>query len=558
LKLKQGIPEAVSPAEILVQTDAVSSGVQPPNFGLYARIGSPVKGQWLISNRLPDAYLQELAKSKRDHPEIHLQQYIVLTYRDEVARLQAESRLRSDPSVASVRPNTMLELSARANDYFADLTYAWRVPQGYQWALESIRAMSLASNPTGVSGWDYSKGWGFVGVVDSGVDATHPDLQGRIRQHFSQAFYTGCAGNPSIIDEAGSPLCPNNASSRGHGTHVAGLVAAIADNSIGVSGVCHFCSLIIAKVYNNNSLATSDVVNGINHSVIRGAGVVNISSGAQNYTMNYGTGIFSCAQIPAGIDGYCDVLALAELRQVVVVAASGNHNNVVAPSGGILATQFPASEPNVVSVGGLVFGDSLWQNDNVPGIGPTQGSNIDKIEFLAGAKRVVSTFYRGSTYYYRTWCSDTINDVAYYPNGFGYDECTGTSMSAPIVTGAVALSRSLDPLRTRMSLVNVMRTTARSVASGVGVTPDLIQSSNTLANGNASLTPLFAFVVPGIGFTYNRFYSVFPQMGTAAIKGTLLPLPNSSTTPVYYTPDENANLVSSFPAFPDVASVVSG
>lgn len=279
VKFHQSGKDLVDPVVALDAAISAAKGWQPSDFGVWTRTGSPSRGQWLISNRLPAEYLVTLAKESPDHPEIHLQQYVVLGYRDPVARLQAQTKLVQDPSVLSVSANTTEQQSYRVNDYFVAVTGIGAAPQGYQWGLEAINVMSPSWNPTATSGWDYTKGWGFVAVVDSGVEVGHSDLAGRVRSHFSQAFYTGCAGNLTNINELGDPACPN--SSRGHGTHVAGIIGAIADNTTGVSGVCHFCSLIIAKINNNNVAAISDVINGINHSVIRGAPIINRSGGAK-------------------------------------------------------------------------------------------------------------------------------------------------------------------------------------------------------------------------------------------------------------------------------------
>ncbi len=547
IKFKTGGTSELKPSLVLEQATASAKGASITDFGLFARVGSPSNGQWLISNRLSDSYLAALAKADPSHPEIHLQQYVVLGYPDGVSRLQAERKLLADTAVLSARANVIQTPATRVNDYFADAQYAYRIPQGYQWALESIRAMSPNGDPNATSGWNYSKGWGFVAIVDSGVDVTHPDLQGRLRTHFSQAFYTGCWGNALLIDEAGDFNCPNSA--RGHGTHVAGLVGGIADNSVGISGVCHFCSLIIAKILNNNTSATSDTINGINHSNIRGAPLINRSGGGQDYLAAYGVGTYLCSHLPAGTDGFCDVLALAARREVTIVAAAGNENDHKNLDTSHFATNFPASEPTVISVGGTVFGDTLWINDYDNG--PVAGTNTDKLDFVAPAKRVVSTFYRGGTWR-AGWCSDAVNDTSYYPNGYGYDECTGTSMSAPIVTGAFAIARSLNPLLSRVALQNVMQSNGRTVA-GNRVTPDMVNAAIALINSNNSLTPVFSVVASSFPYIANRFYTVFPQMATAAIKGTLLPLPNQSQTPVYYAPDGSANPVAGYTAFPDVA-----
>ncbi len=541
VKFQRTGKDVVDPAVALEGAISAAEGRQPSDFGVWTRTGSPSYGQWLISNRLPQQYLDTLAKESPDHPEIHLQQYLVLGYRDPVARLQAQTKLAEDPSVLSVSANTTEQQSYRVNDYFVTVTGPGSAPQGYQWGLEAINVMSPSWNPYAISGWDYSKGWGFVAVVDSGIEVGHSDLSGRIRSHFSQAFYTGCAGNLTNIDELGDPACPN--SSRGHGTHVAGIIGAIADNSTGVSGVCHFCSLIIAKINNNNVATVADTVNGMNHSVIRGAPVINRSGGGQDYLQRYGVGTKYCSYLATGTDGYCDVIKLAALREVVIVAASGNENNAKYSDTSFFATHFPATEPDVVAVGGTVYGNAIWAGDTTLPPFAVQGSNLDKpVDFVAPAKRIVSTFYTASTWFYPTWCSDSINAVSQY------DECTGTSMAAPFVSGVYAIARSLNPLLTRAQLKTYLQSGATYLGSYA--MPNVLASAPTIIGTNNSLTPSFVFVIPGGASVYNRFYTAFPQMGVAARKGTMLPLPVGGT-PVVYTADSRANAVASYPLLPD-------
>lgn len=533
--------DVIDPATALKTAVSVAENGQPGDFGLWTRMGAPAHGQWLITNRLSKDYLETLAKEYPDHPEIHLQQYVVLGYPDPVARLQAQSKLANDASVLSVSANTAEQQSYRVNDYFVSVTGPGSAPQGYQWGLEAINVMSPWWNPMATSGWDYTKGWGYVAVVDSGLEVGHPDLSGRVRSHFSQAFYTGCIGNLTNINELGDPACPN--SQRGHGTHVAGVIAGIADNSIGVSGVCHFCSLIVAKVFNNNVGTVADTVNGVNHSIIRGAPIINRSGGGQDYLARHGIGVDFCWRLAPGTDGYCDVIKLAALRDVVLVAASGNENNVKYSGTSFFATHFPATEPDVVAVGGTVYGNAIWSGDTTLPPFPVQGSNLDKpVDFVAPAKRIVSTFYNGATWFYPTWCSDSINAVS------TYDECTGTSMAAPFVSGSYAIARALNPLLTRAQLKSQLQ----SVATYVGgyAMPNVLATAPNIVATNNSLTPLFVFVIPGGATVYNRFYTAFPQMGVAARKGTLLPLPVGGT-PVVYTADSSANTVAGYPALPD-------
>lgn len=543
VKFKEGI---ISPTDVLAAIDEARRAPHPSRFALYRRLGNPVSGRWLIDFRLPPQYIANLKAVDPDHPEIHLQQYVVLTYANPGDRLAAEVRLQRDVAVFSVRPNSRQQFSSRVNDYFANTNPAVDIPEGYQWALETLRIMSPYANPGAQSAWDVAKGHGFIGVVDSGVDPGHPDLQPSVRFHFSQAFFSnGCTGSLTEVDEAGaSSTCPN--SYRGHGTHVSGLIAATPDNAIGIAGVCWACSLIVAKAYANNRSFTSDIVNGINHSIIRGAQLVNLSSGSQDYLQQYGVGVDYCSKLGAGADVFCDALAFAERRELVIVAAAGNNNNVKrSPTDSFFATHFPATEPTIVSIGGTTYGDAIWADDPLEGTSAPQGSNLDKIDLVAPAKQVVSTFYRGSTWFYPTWCSDTIND-GIYTGGYGYDECTGTSMATPLATGVLTLTRSLSPLLPRSELVGMVQNTARTVA-GIYKMPDALAAAQAAVATNDSVSPMFSFVAGTYASTTdNRFFTAAPQMAVAAINGTMLPNLAGSTVLVPYSTDFGAPVVSGY------------
>lgn len=526
-------------------SDPARNHLSPADWALYTRLGSPVSARWLIELRLDEEYLAEIETTDPDHPESHLQDYVLLQYSDAGGRAVAQNRLAADRSVNSAIPNSKGTLSLRVNDYYVAVTGPGQIPGGYQWALEAIGAMSPYSNPGAQSAWDKATGFGYVAVVDSGIMRIHPDLQTNFKPHFSQAFYSGtCYGGAVEVDESGGQgtNCPNDY--RGHGTHVAGIIAATPNNSTGVAGACWDCSLIIAKAYSGDHAFVADRISGLNHAVVRGAQVVNLSGGNDDYfAEHYGGGVTSCQHLTdQGIqDPYCNALALMRLREILFVAASGNENSAI-------QTDFPAREPNVVSVAAIKHDGAIWYGES-GGV----GSSLGKVEFVAPGAQVISTFYDNSTWnddWADPWkCRDT-NGLA------GYDQCTGTSMAAPHVSAMAAILRSINPLRTTVSLISLLTTTSSNVTPPYGVSPpggffkkpNLLTAVNQAIN-NGYTWPAFAMVTSGS--SSNRFTTSAPQMARAAIGGHMLPTLNQSTTPVYYVPDTSAPVVSGYTAFPD-------
>ena len=145
-----------------------------------------------------------------------------------------------------------------SNDYF------WDHPP-VQWGLLQVGAPAA---------WTASTGAGVtVGVVDSGIDAAHEDLAGKV---VDGADCVGSNGNPALCQPGGT------ADSNGHGTHVAGIIAAITNNGIGVASMAPDAHLVVARVVGTDgSGSDSDVGAGIRWVVDHGASVVNLSLGAE-------------------------------------------------------------------------------------------------------------------------------------------------------------------------------------------------------------------------------------------------------------------------------------
>jgi len=166
--------------------------------------------------------------------------------------------------------------------------------------------------------WETSTGAPHVviAIVDSGVDATHPDLAGAV-----------LAGYDFVDDDEDAADPPGS----GHGTAVAGAAAARAGNGIGGAGPCSRCSLLPLRVLGPGGIAAmADVARAIDFAVDRGAAVVNVSL--------YGESPSQSVR---------DAIRRARAGGVLVVAAAGNEASEV--------EQYPAAFPETISVGSATY-----------------------------------------------------------------------------------------------------------------------------------------------------------------------------------------------------------
>jgi thermitase len=233
-----------------------------------------------------------------------------------------------------------------------------------------------------VEAWSITKGTDIkVAVLDSGVDLDHPDINPKV---VARGNFSGAATNDDLY---------------GHGTHVAGIVAA-KHNTEGVAGVCPGCTILAGKVLNDSGVgSTSTVANGINWAVSNGAKVINMSIGVR-----------ASRTLETAVNN-------AWNKGVVLVAAAGN--------GGNQTKIYPAAYPNVIAVGAT-------DNKDAKASFSTYGASW--VDIAAPGVNVFSTFPN------HKFVLGTQNNRA-----LNYDVGNGTSMSSPIVAAVAALVWSTDP-----------------------------------------------------------------------------------------------------------------
>lgn len=234
--------------------------------------------------------------------------------------------------------------------------------------------------------WELTKGSEatVVAVIDDGIDVSHPDLQGRITAPFD------IVGNTDKTIPAGE-----------HGTHVAGIIAASADNGAGGSGIAPDVKIMPINIFGTDSYGheaadTSDVIDAIHYAVDHGAKIISMSLGEYEK---------STALDEAVQDAY--------KKGVLIIAAAGNDHTSF--------PNYPAAYDHVISV------TSTNSNDRISSFS-NYGSTID---LAAPGNNILSTLPG---------------------NRYGY--LSGTSMAVPMVSGVAALVWSKNPSMTNAQVAD--------------------------------------------------------------------------------------------------------
>ena len=267
-----------------------------------------------------------------------------------------------------------------------------------------------------------------IAIVDSGVDGGHPELENRI-----VAARSFVGGSPRVDTD-------------GHGTFVAGLIAAEVDDGIGIAGSFPAAQLVIAKaVAPDGTIPEGAEARAIRWAVDEGARVINLSFGGVRDPVDLARDTYSAEE--------ADAVAYAVAHHVVVVAAVGNGDQ--APREPWPFASYPAALPHVLGV-------SAYARDGaVPDF-----SNRDRLlnDVAAPGLGILSTFPRNLTAE-RPDCSEQ-----------GYSSCgpeeyrvaEGTSFAAPQVAAAAAMLISLEPRLTPDQVTTILERSATDMSPVTG------------------------------------------------------------------------------------------
>ncbi|MCB0262987.1 MAG: S8 family serine peptidase [Calditrichaeota bacterium] len=315
---------------------------------------------------------------------------------DKMAELLDE--LRSDPNVEYAEPNYYVyALETTPNDSRF----------GEQWALKNT-GQSGGTNDADIDGtdaWDTQRGSQsvIVGVIDTGIDYNHPDLQANIWKNPGESGNgketngVDDDGNGFVDDWRGWDFANNDNDpfdDNAHGTHCAGIIGAVGNNNRGVSGINWNVSLVGLKfLTGSGSGSTSDAIDAILYAVQMNIPILSNS---------WGGGGFSQA--------LADAVEAANQAGILFVAAAGNENNN------------NDSNPNY---------PSNYTSENVLAVASSDRRDI-RSSFSNYGKTTVDLAAPGS---------DILSTT---PNN-NYQSFSGTSMATPYAAGTAALVKAQYP-----------------------------------------------------------------------------------------------------------------
>jgi subtilisin len=233
-----------------------------------------------------------------------------------------------------------------------------------------------------------------VGILDTGIDTSHEDLK--------------IAGGVSFV-----PNTPSYNDDHGHGTHVAGIIAA-QDNEIGIKGLAPLVELYSIKVLNQDGFGQySQIIDGIEWAAQHELDIINLSLSGEE-------------------SSYALKLAVDKAYQngLYIVAASGNHlDGTFSEDQSVL---YPAKYESVIAVGAV---DRYNKHPKFSGSGP-------ELELVAPGVDIYSTFMNNT-----------------------YETHTGTSMATPYVTAVYALYKEAYPNKTTGELRSLIQNRAKDLGA---------------------------------------------------------------------------------------------
>ncbi|MEX1219226.1 MAG: S8 family peptidase, partial [Solirubrobacterales bacterium] len=358
---------------------------------------------------------------------------------------QAVIELAGEPGVAYAELEPIRQLSATTpNDPYYSAGYMWgQNNTGQSFTLGSISYTgTVDADMDAPQAWDLTRGSSqvTVGVIDSGIQLSHPDLAGNLWSNPGEIPANGIDddGNGKVDDYRGWDFVNGDSNpddDDGHGTHVAGTVGARGNNSTGVTGLNWTVQLAALKACDaTGSCPLSATIAALNYAVNEGIMVSNNSYG----------GLSSSEYLPEK-----QALAAARTAGHLFVAAAGNDNVNTDPPN---QRNFPSGYDldNIISVAATTLNDGRASYSNY---------GATTVDVGAPGSQIVST-YTSSTYV----------------------GLNGTSMASPQVAGLAALIKSRKPTWTYAQIRSQIMNNTRliSALSGESVSGGVVNAFDAL------------------------------------------------------------------------------
>jgi serine protease len=356
-----------------------------------------------------------------------------------VAPATLARRLRALPGVASVAPERRYVPRALPDDP-ALTAIDPSSGQAWQWYLlreDFPRAWSITNGADAV-----------VGVIDSGIDASHPDLSAKL-------------ATAPVDQQLFSSTGPANTDQVGHGTHVASLACAATNNAIGMAGAGDQCRLVIEKTDFTDSSIDAAIVDATNRHV-------------DSLNMSFGPDP-DAAPTPAPAAEVRALHYAADHKVVLVAAAAdaptaeqGDPANVLQPagSGANLADGIGIDVTAAQSGGGRAAFAGFGGEISLAAYGSFQPPSSPPTAPCTGAPLGLFGAFPGNSTRFEALPDPAACRVAFAGDS-RYATIAGTSMAAPQVAATAAMMRALNPYASLRDLLETLKRTAQR-AAGTG------------------------------------------------------------------------------------------
>jgi RHS repeat-associated protein len=378
----------------------------------------------------------------------------------------AAIQLLMDPQVEFAEPNFLISKDdLNPNDPQFDR----------QWALRNIgqEGGQFGSDIKVTSAWETTTGSSntVIAVIDSGIDFTHPELKTNRWTNPHPSLNRDVHGWDYVDDTN------EIKDEHGHGTAIAGIIAAQGNNGLGISGVMWRAGLMSLRVLDNTG--TGDIANAveaIDYAITHGAQVINLSWGTAGNSI-----------------ALKDAIERAMRRNVVVVCSAGNSGHDID-----VDAYYPAS----FSLGNLI---SVAASDGFDQLPAWSNWGTRKVSIAAPGTNILTT-----------------------QRGGGYWTVSGTSASAPIVSGVVGLLKTARP---QAPVSVVTKAIAESVRPSAGLqgkvaSGGVLDAAAALAKLHSSARETWPFTTPGYGSGGQgpgSSFSTAPPQTTTGAPGPNLP-----------------------------------